>query len=218
MVVLAREEAQALKHSSIGTEHLLLGLFGQEEGLAGRVLDNLGVTADGVRAQVIHVAGTGQEAPPRLIPFTPHAKQALELALRESLNLGHNYIGTEHILLGLVCADQGLAARILLEFDADCEKIRNEVIRWLSGRGAPMGTGESPVSHGEDDPAEPSAASHVGLPDVRGMSDSELEGLIDALHDEERAIADRRRVLQDTIHILRRERDNRRAHRRDPET
>ena len=136
MVVLARAEAQTLKHGSVGTEHLLLGLFGQEEDVAGRVLASRDITAERVRTRVVEVQGTSEKQPPELIPFTPQAKQALGRALREALNLGHNYIGTEHILLGLVCEDEGLAARILLEFDADCEKIRNEVIRVLSGRGA----------------------------------------------------------------------------------
>ena len=136
MVVLARAEAQTLKHGSLGTEHLLLGLFGPEEGLAGRVLANLDITVERVRRRVVEVQGTSEEQPPELISFTPQAKQALARALEEALGLRHNYIGTEHILLGLVCEDVGLAARILLEFDADCEKIRNEVIRLLSGRDA----------------------------------------------------------------------------------
>ena len=136
VVVLARAEAQALKHSSIGTEHILLGLFGQPEGLAARVLDSLDITAERVRATVVELAGAGQDEPANQIPFTPRAKQALELALREALSLGHSSIGTEHILLGLACENEGLAARILLDLDADCEKIRHEVIRWLSDRGA----------------------------------------------------------------------------------
>ena len=136
MVVLAREEALTLGHNAIGTEHLLLGLFGQGEGLAERVLASLDITAERVRERIVEVAGTGQEEPAEQIPFTPQAKQALTRALLEALGLRHNYIGTEHILLGLVCENEGLAARILLEFDADCEKIRNEVSRWLSGHRA----------------------------------------------------------------------------------
>ena len=135
VVVLARAETQTLEHSSLGTEHLLLGLFGQGEGLAARVLAALDITAEGVRARIVEEADAGQAQPAKLIPFTPQAKRALERALRESLSLGHNYIGTEHILLGLVCEDDGLAARILLEFDADCEKVRTLVMRWLSGPG-----------------------------------------------------------------------------------
>ena len=139
MVVIAQAEAQALSHDAIGTEHLLLGLFGHGEGLAGRVLDGLDITAERVRARIVEVAGTGQEAPAGQIPFTSPAKRALWLSLTEAFGLGHNYIGTEHILLGLVCDNEGLAARILLEFDADCDKIRNEVLRCLSGPGADSG-------------------------------------------------------------------------------
>ena len=218
MVVLARQEAQALKHGSIGTEHILLGLFGQGEGLAGRVLESLDITPERVRERVVEAVGTGQEEPPQQIPFTAQAKQALELALREALNLGHNYIGTEHILLGLACENEGLAARILLDFGAGCEKIRSEVMRGLSGRGAQIETGASPAPQGEADPAEPGATSPVRLPDLGGMSDSELDGLIEALLDEERAIVDRRRVLQGTLDILRREREKRLCQRDEPAT
>src|ERR1700710_627316 len=135
VVVLAQDEARALKHNYIGTEHILLGLLREEEGLAARVLDSLDITVERVRAQVVRIVGSGEEVTSGQIPFTPRAKKVLELALREALSLGHNYIGTEHILLGLVRENEGVAARILLDFDADSEKIRNEVIRMLSGPG-----------------------------------------------------------------------------------
>jgi len=135
VVVLAQEEARTLKHNYIGTEHVLLGLLREEEGLAARVLESLDITADKVRDQVVRIVGSGEEVTSGQIPFTPRAKKVLELALREALSLGHNYIGTEHILLGLVRENEGVAARILLDFDADSEKIRNEVIRMLSGPG-----------------------------------------------------------------------------------
>src|SRR6201747_562076 len=135
VVVLAQDEARALKHNYIGTEHILLGLLREEEGLAARVLDGLDITVEEVRAQVARIVGQGDEVTTGQIPFTPRAKKVLELALREALSLGHNYIGTEHILLGLVRENEGVAARILLDFDADSEKIRNEVIRMLSGPG-----------------------------------------------------------------------------------
>jgi ATP-dependent Clp protease ATP-binding subunit ClpC len=135
VVVLAQEEARTLKHNYIGTEHVLLGLLREEEGLAARVLESLDITAEKVRAQVVRIVGSGEEVTSGQIPFTPRAKKVLELALREALSLGHNYIGTEHILLGLVRENEGVAARILLDFDADSEKIRNEVIRMLSGPG-----------------------------------------------------------------------------------
>src|SRR5439155_15511325 len=135
VVVLAQDEARALKHNYIGTEHILLGLLREEEGLAARVLESLDITVEEVRAQVARIVGQGDEVTTGQIPFTPRAKKVLELALREALSLGHNYIGTEHILLGLVRENEGVAARILLDFDADSEKIRNEVIRMLSGPG-----------------------------------------------------------------------------------
>ena len=135
VVVLAQDEARALKHNYIGTEHILLGLLREEEGLAARVLETLDITVEEVRAQVARIVGQGDEVTTGQIPFTPRAKKVLELALREALSLGHNYIGTEHILLGLVRENEGVAARILLDFDADAEKIRNEIIRMLSGPG-----------------------------------------------------------------------------------
>src|ERR687886_337145 len=135
VVVLAQEEARTLKHNYIGTEHILLGLLREEEGLAARVLESLDITVERVRAQVVRIVGSGEEVTSGQIPFTPRAKKVLELALREALSLGHNYIGTEHILLGLVRENEGVAARILLDFDADADKIRNEIIRMLSGPG-----------------------------------------------------------------------------------
>ena len=134
-MVLAQDEARAFKHNYIGTEHLLLGLLREEEGLAARVLESLDVTVEEVREQVARIVGQGDEITSGQIPFTPRSKKVLELALREALSLGHNYIGTEHILLGLVRENEGVAARILLDFDADAEKIRNEIIRMLSGPG-----------------------------------------------------------------------------------
>src|SRR6058998_2526559 len=151
VVVLAQEEARTLKHNYIGTEHILLGLLREEEGLAARVLESLDITVERVRAQVVRIVGSGEEVTSGQIPFTPRAKKVLELALREALSLGHNYIGTEHILLGLVRENEGVAARILLDFDADAEKIRNEIIRMLSGpgrrqQGGGQGTGEKAKS------------------------------------------------------------------------
>ncbi len=135
VVVLAQDEARALRHDSIDTEHLLLGLLREEEGVAARVLESLEITVEDVRAQVARIVVQGDEAPTGQIPFTPQAKKALELSLREALSLGHNYIGTEHILLGLVRESESIAARILLDFDADAEKIRNRVVTALPGSG-----------------------------------------------------------------------------------
>lgn len=120
-------------HNYIGTEHLLLGLLRDEGSLAGRTLASRGITLEAVRAQVERIVGRGVGSESQQIPFSPFAKKTMEQALREALSLGHNYIGTEHLLLGLTRENEGTAARILMEFDVDGEKIRSEVIRLLSG-------------------------------------------------------------------------------------
>jgi hypothetical protein len=136
VVVLAQEEARTLSHNYIGTEHILLGLLREDQGIAAQALESLGVTVERVRAQVVRIVGAGEELTTGQIPFTPRAKKVLELALREALSLSHNYIGTEHILLGLIRENEGVAARILLDFDADSEKVRNAVIGMLSTPGS----------------------------------------------------------------------------------
>ena len=141
VVVLAQDEARALKHNYIGTEHILLGLLREEEGLAARVLESLDITVEEVRAQVARIVGQGDEVTTGQIPFTPRAKKVLELALREALSLGHNYIGTEHILLGLVRENEGVAARILLDFDADAEDPQRDHPDALRPRPPPAGRG-----------------------------------------------------------------------------
>ena len=164
VVVLAQEEARALRHNYIGTEHLLLGLLREEEGLAARVLGDLGVTVDRVRGQVVRIVGSGEEVTSGQIPFTPRAKKVLELALREALSLGHNYIGTEHLLLALVRENEGVAARILLDFDADSEKIRNEVLRLLTGPSGRRFTGGVADAHRTPNPLRPPLDwDHAGL-------------------------------------------------------
>jgi ATP-dependent Clp protease ATP-binding subunit ClpC len=138
VVVAAQDEARALKHNYIGTEHLLLGLLRVEDGQAARVLDSLGLTVEAVREQVGRIVGVGEEELlSGQIPFTPRAKKVLELSLREALALGHNYIGTEHVLLGVARENEGVAARILLDFGVDAERIREEVVRTL---GLPKGS------------------------------------------------------------------------------
>src|SRR5438046_7944084 len=119
VVVLAQEEARALKHNYIGTEHLLLGLLREEKGLAAQALESLDITVEEVRAQVVLIVGPGDEVTTGQIPFTPRAKKVLDLSLREALLLGHTYIGTEHILLGIARENEGVASRILLDFDVD---------------------------------------------------------------------------------------------------
>jgi ATP-dependent Clp protease ATP-binding subunit ClpC len=132
VVVLAQDEARTLRHNYIGTEHILLGLLREEEGLAARVLESLDVTVEEVRAQVARIVGRGDEMTTGQIPFTPRTKKVLELALKEGLALGHNYIGTEHILLGLAREGQGVAARILADFDAPPQKVAHEVLSKLA--------------------------------------------------------------------------------------
>src|SRR5213593_4176211 len=119
VVVLAQEEARALKHNYIGTEHLLLGLFREKEGVAARVLESLKVTVEDVREQIVLIVGEGDEVGSGQIPFTPRAKKVLELSMREALSLGHNYIGTEHILLGIAREGEGVAAQVMVEFGAE---------------------------------------------------------------------------------------------------
>jgi ATP-dependent Clp protease ATP-binding subunit ClpA len=164
VVVLAQEEARAMRHSYVGTEHVLLGLLRVEEGLAADVLIGLGVTLERVRGEVVRIVGSGEEVTSGQIPFTPRAKQVLELSLREALRLGHNYIGTEHILLALVSEHEGVAARIMLDFGADDENVRNAVIRRLSG---PTGRGsrreQRSRAAGAGEPASLELDSHARL-------------------------------------------------------
>ncbi len=140
VVVLAQDEARTLKHNYIGTEHILLGLLREEEGLAARVLDTLDITVEEVRAQVARIVGQGDEVTTGEMPFTDRSKKVLELALRESLSLKQSYVSTEHILLGLVRETEGVGAQILLDFGADAQRIRNEIVRMLSGPSRPRPT------------------------------------------------------------------------------
>jgi ATP-dependent Clp protease ATP-binding subunit ClpA len=133
VVVLAQEEARALRHNYIGTEHLLLGLLREEQGIGARVLESLGVTLDGVRAQVAEIVGQGEDVVGGQVPFTPRGKRVLDLALREALSMGHNWIGTEHVLLGLVRENDGVAIQILLDRGLSADRIRDEVVRMLGG-------------------------------------------------------------------------------------
>jgi ATP-dependent Clp protease ATP-binding subunit ClpC len=139
VVVLAQEEARHFNHNYIGTEHLLLGLLREDEGVAARALAALGVTLDEVREQVESIVGYGEEGTGAQAPFTPRSKKVLELALREALQLGHNYIGTEHILLGLVRESEGVAARVLSNLDVDPDKVRREVVRMLGSEDEEVG-------------------------------------------------------------------------------
>src|SRR5690242_3293545 len=133
VVVLAQEEARMLNHNYIGTEHILLGLIHEGEGVAAKAMESLGISLEAVRQQVEEIIGQGQQAPSGHIPFTPRAKKVLELSLREARQLGHNYIGTEHILLGLIREGEGVAAQVLVKLGADLNRVRQQVIQLLSG-------------------------------------------------------------------------------------
>ena len=145
VVVLAQEEARLLNHNYIGTEHILLGLIHEGEGVAAKALESLGISLEAVRSQVEEIIGQGGSSPSGHIPFTPTAKKVLELSLREALQLGHNYIGTEHILLGLIREGEGVAAQVLVKLGADLSRVRQQVIQLLSGYSGPgQGEGSEP--------------------------------------------------------------------------
>jgi ATP-dependent Clp protease ATP-binding subunit ClpC len=133
VVVVAKEEARMHNHDDIGTEHILLGLIHEGEGVAAKALESLGISLDAVRQEVEGIIGQGEQAPSGHIPFTPRAKKVLELSLREALQLGHNYIGTEHILLGLIREGDGVAAQVLVKLGADLNQMRQQVIQLLQG-------------------------------------------------------------------------------------
>src|SRR5476649_2596245 len=154
VLVLAQEEARLLNHSFIGTEHILLGLIHEGEGLAAKALESLGISLEAVREKVEETIGPDGSAPTGSPPFTPRAKKVLELSLREALQLGHNYIGTEHMLLGLVREGEGVAAQVLQSLGADLPRVRQQVIQLLSGyqgrdqAGAASGSGAEASSNG----------------------------------------------------------------------
>ncbi len=173
VVVLAQEEARMLNHNYIGTEHILLGLIHEGEGVAAKALESLGISLDGVRTQVTEIIGEGQQAPSGHIPFTPRAKKVLELSLREALQLGHNYIGTEHILLGLIREGEGVAAQVLTKMGADLNKVRQQVIQLLSGY-----QGKEPVSAGGPQEGQPSGSAVLDQ-FGRNLTQAAREGKLD---------------------------------------
>jgi len=161
VVVLAQEEARLLNHSYIGTEHILLGLIHEGEGVAAKALESLSISLEAVRAQVEEIIGQGGSSPSGHIPFTPRAKKVLELSLREALQLGHNYIGTEHILLGLIREGEGVAAQVLVKLGADLSRVRQQVIQLLSGYQGPQAKGE-PAAAGAPAAGKEEAAGDKG--------------------------------------------------------
>jgi len=140
VIVLAQEEARMLNHNYIGTEHVLLGLIHEGEGVACKALVSMGISLEGVRQQIEQIIGQGQQAPTGHIPFTPRAKKILDLSLREALQLGHNYIGTEHILLGVIREGEGVAAQVMVKLGAELTRVRQRVIQILSGYDPPIKT------------------------------------------------------------------------------
>src|SRR5437016_560713 len=187
VVVLAQEEARMLNHNYIGTEHILLGLIHEGEGVAAKALESLGISQEAVRQQVEEIIGQGQQAPSGHIPFTPRAKKVLELSLREALQLGHNYIGTEHILLGLIREGEGVAAQVLVKLGADLNRVRQQVIQLLSGY-----QGKQEATAGG--PAEGTQSTSLVLDQFgRNLTQAAREGKLDPVIGRERQIE---RVMQ----------------------
>ena len=190
VVVLAQEEARMLNHNYIGTEHILLGLIHEGEGVAAKALESLGIALEGVRQQVEEIIGQGQQAPSGHIPFTPRAKKVLELSLREALQLGHNYIGTEHILLGLIREGEGVAAQVLVKLGADLNRVRQQVLQQLSG--SPGKEPAEGAAGGRGEGAQ--VASSLVLDQFgRNLTQSAREGKLDPVIGREREIE---RVMQ----------------------
>src|SRR5437773_6859833 len=187
VVVLAQEEARMLNHNYIGTEHILLGLIHEGEGVAAKALESLGISLDAVRQQVEEIIGQGQQAPSGHIPFTPRAKKVLELSLREALQLGHNYIGTEHILLGLIREGEGVAAQVLVKLGADLNRVRQQVIQLLHGY-----QGKEPAAAGA--PSEAAGSASLVLDQFgRNLTEGAREGKLDPVIGREKEIE---RVMQ----------------------
>ncbi|HEX7744088.1 MAG TPA: ATP-dependent Clp protease ATP-binding subunit [Micromonosporaceae bacterium] len=188
VVVLAQEEARMLNHNYIGTEHILLGLIHEGEGVAAKALESLGISLEGVRQQVEEIIGQGQQAPSGHIPFTPRAKKVLELSLREALQLGHNYIGTEHILLGLIREGEGVAAQVLVKLGADLNRVRQQVIQLLSGY-----QGKEPAAAGAATGEAAPSTSLVLDQFGRNLTQAAREGKLDPVIGREKEIE---RVMQ----------------------
>src|SRR5680860_71812 len=194
VVVLAQEEARMLNHNYIGTEHILLGLIHEGEGVAAKALESMNISLESVRNQVEEIIGQGQTAPAGHIPFTPRAKKVLELSLREALQLGHNYIGTEHILLGLIREGEGVAAQVLQKLGADLNKVRQQVIQLLSGyaggESGGAGSQKAGVSGGSgEDPKGSPVLDQFG----RNLTQLAREGKLDPVIGRQREIE---RVMQ----------------------
>jgi ATP-dependent Clp protease ATP-binding subunit ClpC len=194
VVVLAQEEAKMLNHNYIGTEHILLGLIHEGEGVAAKALEALDISLDAVREQVQDIIGQGQQQPTGHIPFTPRAKKVLELSLREALQLGHNYIGTEHILLGLIREGEGVAAQVLVKLGADLNKVRQQVIQLLSGhQGGKEPVGVAPGGQEPHENTGSAKGSQVLDQFGRNLTQSARDGQLDPVIGREKEIE---RVMQ----------------------
>src|SRR6201991_3488481 len=190
VVVLAQEEARMLSHNYIGTEHILLGLIHEGEGVAAKALESLDISLEAVRAQVEEIIGQGQQAPSGHIPFTPRAKKVLELSLREALQLGHSYVGTEHILLGLIREGEGVAAQVLQKLGADLNRVRQQVIQLLSGfQGKESSASAAAATGGGDAPSSSLVLDQFG----RNLTQDAREGKLDPVIGREQEIE---RVMQ----------------------
>jgi ATP-dependent Clp protease ATP-binding subunit ClpC len=187
VVVLAQEEARMLNHNYIGTEHILLGLIHEGEGVAAKAMESLGISLEAVRQQVEEIIGQGQQAPSGHIPFTPRAKKVLELSLREALQLGHNYIGTEHILLGLIREGEGVAAQVLVKLGADLNRVRQQVIQLLNGYQSKEPAGAAP----EGAPSTSLVLDQFG----RNLTQAAREGKLDPVIGREKEIERLMQVL-----------------------
>ncbi len=191
VVVLAQEEARLLNHNYIGTEHILLGLIHEGEGVAAKALESLGISLEAVRSQVEEIIGQGGSSPSGHIPFTPRAKKVLELSLREALQLGHNYIGTEHILLGLIREGEGVAAQVLVKLGADLSRVRQQVIQLLSGYSGP-GSQEKPGATtggpGEQTPSGSLVLDQFGRNLTQLARDKKLDPVIGRARETERVM------------------------------
>ncbi|HHU11036.1 MAG TPA: ATP-dependent Clp protease ATP-binding subunit [Intrasporangiaceae bacterium] len=192
VVVLAQDEARLLNHNYIGTEHILLGLIHEGEGVASKALEGLDIRLEAVREQVQEIIGQGQQAPTGHIPFTPRAKKVLELSLREALQLGHNYIGTEHILLGLIREGEGVAAQVLVKLGADLNRVRQQVIQLISGYQGKEGQPPAGVTAGGAQEGTPSGSTVLDQ-FGRNLTQAAREGKLDPVIGREKEIE---RVMQ----------------------
>ena len=178
VLVLAQEEARLLNHSFIGTEHILLGLIHEGEGVAAKALDSMGISLEAVREKVEETIGMTGAPPSGSPPFTPRAKKVLELSLREALQLGHSYIGTEHMLLGLVREGEGVAAQVLVSLGADLGRVRQQVIQMMSGYQGKEAVGSTPGSSSSEPTSGSAVLDQFGRNLTQLAKDNKLDPLV----------------------------------------